>query len=71
MRCSAGSRNIARIRFTPTRKFRDTLDHLLDRAKESGDVRSDLDATDVILLLGALSRMPPPSGNPGQEGPSR
>ena len=35
------------------------LDDMLDRAKESGDVRSDVDATDVILLLGALSRVPP------------
>lgn len=35
------------------------LDDLLDRGKESGDVRGDVDATDVILLLGALSRVPP------------
>jgi AcrR family transcriptional regulator len=40
-------------------RFDQALDHLLDRAKESGDVHSDVDATDVILLLGALSRMPP------------
>ncbi len=40
-------------------RFDHALDHLLDHAKESGDVRSDVDATDVILLLGALSRMPP------------
>lgn len=40
-------------------RFDQALDHLLDRAKKSGDVRSDVDATDVILLLGALSRIPP------------
>jgi len=32
---------------------------MLDRAKESGDVRDDVDATDVILLLAVLTRVPP------------
>lgn len=40
-------------------RFDQALDDMLDRAKESGDVRDDVDATDVILLLGALTRMPP------------
>lgn len=35
------------------------LDDLLDRAKASGGIRDDVDAIDVILLLGALSRVPP------------
>ncbi len=34
------------------------LETLLDRGKATGDVRNDVDATDVILLLGALSRVP-------------
>jgi AcrR family transcriptional regulator len=36
----------------------DALGRLLDQGKSSGDVRADVDATDVILLLGALSRIP-------------
>lgn len=35
------------------------LDDLLDHAKQSGDICGDVDAIDVILLLGALSRLPP------------
>jgi hypothetical protein len=31
---------------------------LLDRGKAAGQVREDVDAADVILLLGALSRIP-------------
>jgi len=42
---------------------RDRLDQpsttCLIAQSDSGDVRSDVDATDVILLLGALSRVPP------------
>ncbi|HEY4457751.1 MAG TPA: TetR/AcrR family transcriptional regulator [Pseudonocardiaceae bacterium] len=38
------------------------LDHalgmLLDEGKAAGEIRVDVDATDVILLLGALSRIP-------------
>ncbi len=36
----------------------DALGMLLDRGRESGEVRPDVDATDVILLLGALTRIP-------------
>ena len=38
---------------------------LLDRGKAAGEVRDEIDATDVILLLGALSRIPGRSGTPG------
>lgn len=34
------------------------LETLLDQGKTAGDIREDIDATDVILLLGALSRVP-------------
>lgn len=37
----------------------EALGNLLDQGRQSGDVRGDVDATDVILLLGALSRIPP------------
>ena len=33
---------------------------LLDQGKAAGELRADVDATDVILLLGALSRVPEP-----------
>ncbi len=36
----------------------EALMKLLDRGKTAGEVRDDVDATDVILLLGALSRVP-------------
>ena len=36
----------------------DALTKLLDRGKAAGEVRDEIDATDVILLLGALSRIP-------------
>jgi AcrR family transcriptional regulator len=36
----------------------EALMKLLDRGKTAGEVRDDIDATDVILLLGALSRVP-------------
>ena len=36
----------------------EALGTLLDRGKEAGQVRADVDAADVILLLGALSRIP-------------
>jgi AcrR family transcriptional regulator len=36
----------------------DALGTLLDRGKAAGQVREDVDAADVILLLGALSRIP-------------
>jgi AcrR family transcriptional regulator len=34
------------------------LAKLLDEGRRAGDLRVDVDATDVILLLGALSRIP-------------
>jgi AcrR family transcriptional regulator len=34
------------------------LGMLLDRGKAAGQIREDVDAADVILLLGALSRIP-------------
>lgn len=34
------------------------LGTLLDRGRSTGDVRGEVDAADVILLLGALSRIP-------------
>lgn len=34
------------------------LEKLLGRGKDAGEVRRDVDATDVILLLGALTRVP-------------
>lgn len=37
----------------------DALDRLLDEGKRSGTIRPDVHATDVILLLGALTRIPP------------
>jgi AcrR family transcriptional regulator len=36
----------------------ETLGMLLDRGKAAGQVREEVDAADVILLLGALSRIP-------------
>jgi len=36
----------------------EALTTLLDRGKAAGELRADVDATDVILLLGALSRVP-------------
>ena len=36
----------------------EALTTLLDRGKAEGEVREDIDAADVILLLGALSRVP-------------
>lgn len=39
------------------------LQTLLDQGKATGDVREEIDATDVILLLGALSRVPAPEWN--------
>ncbi len=36
----------------------EALTQLLDRGKAAGEVRAEIDATDVILLLGALSRIP-------------
>lgn len=36
----------------------EALERLLDRGKAAGQVRDEVDATDVILLLGALSRLP-------------
>jgi hypothetical protein len=33
---------------------------LLDRGKAAGQMREDIDAADVILLLSALSRIPEP-----------
>lgn len=36
----------------------EALGMLLDRGKAAGQVREDVDAADVILLLGALSRIP-------------
>jgi hypothetical protein len=38
----------------------EALGALLDRGKAVGQVREEVDATDVILLLGALSRIPRP-----------
>lgn len=44
------------------------LDHalqtLLERGRDAGEVREDVDATDVILLLGALSRVPADQWDP-------
>jgi AcrR family transcriptional regulator len=36
----------------------EALTRLLDEGKAIGEIRDDVDATDVILLLGALSRVP-------------
>jgi len=36
----------------------EALGELLARGRAAGEVRADVDATDVILLLGALSRIP-------------
>ncbi|WP_375480996.1 TetR/AcrR family transcriptional regulator [uncultured Jatrophihabitans sp.] len=36
----------------------DALGELLDQGRRAGELRADVDATDVILLLGALSRIP-------------
>jgi AcrR family transcriptional regulator len=38
----------------------EALGMLLDRGKAAGHVREEVDAADVILLLGALSRIPAP-----------
>ena len=37
----------------------EALGALLEQGRRSGEVRPDIDATNVILLLGALSRIPP------------
>ncbi|WP_328609052.1 TetR/AcrR family transcriptional regulator [Amycolatopsis sp. NBC_00345] len=42
----------------------EALGKLLDRGKDAGEVREDIDATDVILLLGALSRIPESEWDP-------
>jgi AcrR family transcriptional regulator len=39
-------------------RLHDALTALLDRGRAAGELRDDADATDVILLLGALSRVP-------------
>jgi AcrR family transcriptional regulator len=36
----------------------DALGRLLDEGKSTGEVRADVDGTDMILLLGALTRIP-------------
>ncbi|WP_410587747.1 TetR/AcrR family transcriptional regulator [Amycolatopsis sp. lyj-23] len=36
----------------------EALETLLDRGKAAGEIRTGVDAADVILLLGALSRIP-------------
>ncbi|GAB3138468.1 TetR/AcrR family transcriptional regulator [Amycolatopsis sp. NPDC004378] len=36
----------------------DALESVLERGKAAGEVREEVDAADVILLLGALSRIP-------------
>lgn len=36
----------------------DALTDLLDRGKAAGEIRQDVDAADLILLLGVLSRVP-------------
>ena len=38
----------------------EALAAMLDQGKATGEVREDIDAADVILLLGALSRIPEP-----------
>lgn len=38
----------------------EALGTLLDQGKAAGQVREEIDAADVILLLGALSRLPEP-----------
>jgi AcrR family transcriptional regulator len=38
----------------------EALEMLLDQGKAAGEVRGEVDAADVILLLGALSRIPEP-----------
>ena len=43
----------------------EALTELLARGKTAGEARGDIDAADVILLLGALSRVPSRSGTPG------
>ncbi len=40
------------------RRLDEALGVLLDRGKTAGEVREEVDAADVILLLGALSRIP-------------
>lgn len=39
-------------------QINEALGTLLDHGRRSGNVRTDVDATDVILLLGALTRIP-------------
>jgi AcrR family transcriptional regulator len=38
----------------------EALGTLLDRGRAAGEVRAEVDVTDVILLLGALTRIPEP-----------
>ncbi len=40
------------------------LGELLEQGKRSGELRTNVDATDVILLLGALSRIPSSEWDP-------
>jgi hypothetical protein len=42
----------------------EALTELLDQGKVAGQVRHEIDATDVILLLGALSRVPAAEWDP-------
>jgi AcrR family transcriptional regulator len=42
----------------------EALTTLLDRGRAAGEVRDEVDATDVILLLGALSRVPEAQWDP-------
>ncbi|MFR9728906.1 TetR/AcrR family transcriptional regulator [Saccharopolyspora sp. MS10] len=46
------------LRTAQHHRLDEALGELLDRGKEAGEVRPDVDATDVLLLLGALSRIP-------------
>jgi AcrR family transcriptional regulator len=42
------------------RRLDEALGMLLDRGKAAGQIRPDVDPAEVILLLGALSRLPEP-----------
>ncbi|MDT0300657.1 TetR/AcrR family transcriptional regulator [Streptomonospora wellingtoniae] len=41
-------------------RLNEAIGTLLDRGKAAAEVRDEVDATDVVLLLGALSRIPEP-----------